>query len=365
MFERILAWMHWLRDKFVGEWRVTLREQLPYSELIDLLLKESIPSFSFYFLLTLSAIIATMGLVSNSAATIIGAMIIAPLKAPIDTLSFGLVRFDVRLIRRSLLTLSTGVALTILVAYSFSIAIGSRFAGLEILARGNPNLLDLVVALAAGAAGAFSLTRRKISGAPAGVAIAVALVPPLCVVGIGLGLGDQLSGAHIASVGESRLAVGAALLFFTNLVAIAFSGAIVFLLGSYSTLKLAAPGMAIALVCVLGVTLPLNSSLREMVIQNLASSEIRQSAFEYFPDWNGQVDGLFIESRLRGNTLFLKANITAPENLIGAEETEILQKALASKMNLPVDLNIRVLPYQSFAVHPNNPLFPGSEEERG
>lgn len=288
-------------------------------------------------------------------------MIIAPLKTPIDTLSYGLVHSDVRLIRRSLWTLSTGIVLTVMVSYFLSIAIGSRFAGPEILSRGNPTLLDLVVALAAGAAGAFSLTRPKLADAPAGVAIAVALVPPLCVVGIGLGMGERLSAAHIATVGDYSLAVGAGLLFFTNLVAIAFSAATVFLLGSYSTLRHAAMGMSVALVFVLAVTLPLKASLQELVQENYAKSEIRQTTFESFPNWTGQIENIFINSKLSNNTLSVEANIIAPENLVEMKNVETLQQALSNKMKIPVDLNVRVVPYQLFEVHSDNPLLSSSE----
>ena len=352
MIDRIANWLHWLRDSIIGEWRVTIRDQLTHEQMMELALKRSIPSLSYYFLLSLSALIATSGLIANSAATIIGAMIISPLKTPIDTLSYGLVQSDARLIRRSLWTLSTGIVLIVLVSYFLSIAIGSRFAGPEILSRGNPTLLDLVVALAAGAAGAFSLTRPNLADAPAGVAIAVALVPPLCVVGIGLGMGERLSAAHIASVGHYSLAVGAGLLFFTNLVAIAFSAATVFLIGSLSTAKQAAVGMSITLVFVLAIALPLNTSLQKLVQENYAKSEIRQTAFESFPQWKGQIENIFINSDLSNNTLSVEANIIAPENLVQIEDVQTLQQALSSKMNLPVELNIRVVPYQLFEVRP-------------
>ena len=363
MIDRIVSWLHWLRESIIGEWRVIIRDRLSHNQMMEFVLKRSIPSFSYYFLLSLSALIATSGLIANSTATIIGAMIISPLKTPIDTLSYGLVQSDIRLIRRSLWTLTTGIVLTVLMSYCLSIAIGSRFAGPEILSRGNPTLLDLVVALAAGAAGAFSLARPNIADAPAGVAIAVALVPPLCVVGIGLGIGERLSAAHLATLGQYSLAVGAGLLFFTNLVAISFSGATVFLLEAFSTPRKAAVGMSITLVLVLAVTLPLNASMNELIQENYARSEIRQLAFESFPHWKGQIENIFINSQLSNNTLFYEANIIAPENLVQIEDVEMLHQALSSKMNLPIDLSVRVLPYQSFEIHPETPLLSSLERD--
>ena len=342
----------WLRDTLIGKWRVVLGQRLHPDDLKNQLIEGSIPSFSFYFLLALSATIATLGLLADSTATIIGAMIIAPLKSPIDTLSYGLVEGDVKLIRRALWTLSTGIVTTILVAYLLSISVGWRFAGLEILSRSNPNLLDLGVALAAGAAGSFSLTRRNLWGAPAGVAIAVALVPPLCVVGIGLGIGEPMISAHAVRVGEANLATGSGLLFFTNFFAIAFSGGLVFLVQSYSTVKRAAPRLIIAMACVVAISAPLGFSLRRIVVQNRAHAEIRQIAVDTFPDWFGKVYNLSTEVTLKNNTVFANVYITAPENPIDSEDIKLLQQSVSNKLNLPIDIDVHVLPYSSFAFHP-------------
>ena len=355
MLKQIRQVQIWLRATLIGKWRVVLGERLHPDDLTEQLIQGSIPSFSFYFLLALSAVIATVGLLANSTATIIGAMIVAPLKDPIDTLSYGLVEGNAKLIRRALWTLVTGIITTVLVAYFLSLAVGSRFAGHEIVSRSNPNLLDLVVALAAGAAGAFSLTRRNISGAPAGVAIAVALVPPLCVVGIGLGVADIMSSAHTARVGDANLALGAGLLFFTNLFAIAFSGGLIFLAQSYSTFKRAAPGMAIALACVVAISAPLGFSLREMVVQNRAHAEIRQIAAEYFPHWSGKVYNLSTDISLRNHIVYANVYVTTPENLVQPEDIKILQEAVSNKLDLPVDIDVHLLPYTSIAFPPDLP----------
>jgi uncharacterized hydrophobic protein (TIGR00271 family) len=95
--------------------------------------------------------------------------------------------------------------------------IGLKTVDSEILSRTNPTLIDFGIAMAAGMAGAFANSRRSISSALPGVAIAVALVPPLSVVGIGLSLGQQ------------EITVGSSLLFCTNLICIIFFGGLVFL----------------------------------------------------------------------------------------------------------------------------------------
>lgn len=108
--------------------------------------------------------------------------------------------------------------------------------GSEILARTEPNLLDLEIAIAAGAAGAFSLTRQSIANSIAGVAIAVALVPPLCVAGIGIEMGRPVADIGL-SIENELLWVGAFLLFLTNLFAISLASCFVFLVQSYGSFQ--------------------------------------------------------------------------------------------------------------------------------
>ena len=99
-----------------------------------------------------------------------------------------------------------------------------NIVGTEVLTRISPNLLDLGIAIVAGAAGSFSLTRKSIASSIAGVAIAVALVPPLCVTGIGMGIGKDIAG-DISQVVVSNVNVsgGAFLLFLVNLAGITFT----------------------------------------------------------------------------------------------------------------------------------------------
>ena len=146
--------------------------------------------------------------------------------------------------------------------------VGLKTLSPEVLARVNPTSIDLGVALAAGAAGAFANSRRHIADALPGVAIAVALVPPLSVVGIGLALGEQ------------RVATGAMLLFVTNLTGIVFSGGIVFLLQRYGNLTRAKRGLlvSVALLSILG--LPLGFSLRRLLIKE----NVRRSVGELIRD---------------------------------------------------------------------------------
>jgi uncharacterized hydrophobic protein (TIGR00271 family) len=169
----------------------------------------------FAALLILSTIIASGGVIGDSTATVIGAMIVAPLMTPIMATALAMVTGDQRHLGRSFLLVLVGVAVAVGLSFVFGwITPGALdlTANSQVQGRISPRTVDLVVALGSGAAGAFALSRRSVADALPGVAIAISLVPPLCVVGICLSQGD------VASAG------GAMLLFVTNLVAILVAG---------------------------------------------------------------------------------------------------------------------------------------------
>jgi len=179
----------------------------------------------FFVLLLLSAVIATYGVVSDSVASVIGAMIVAPLMTPIMAVSLSIVSGDGRNIIRSLLIVAAGAAAVVGFAFLLAGVLGGSMqieGNSQIAARVSPRLIDLIIALASGAAGAFATGREDVSDALPGVAIAVSLVPPLSVVGICLAAG---------AYGD---ALGAFILFLTNFLAIVLAGLIVFAVMGYS-----------------------------------------------------------------------------------------------------------------------------------
>jgi len=175
----------------------------------------------FGMLMIFSSIIASMGVISDSTAVVVGAMLIAPLMTPLMAMALSLVMgWPNRLGRSSLVALG-GVLLAIGIGYVIGIAeftIVDTLANSQIVSRSNPTLVDLVIAVAAGAAGAYGLSRPDVSNSLPGVAIAIALVPPLTVIGISYSQGDWDSGN------------GALLLFLTNALAIFVVGGLMFLL---------------------------------------------------------------------------------------------------------------------------------------
>jgi uncharacterized hydrophobic protein (TIGR00271 family) len=169
----------------------------------------------FAVLLFLSTVIATYGVIGDSTATVIGAMIIAPLMTPIMATSAALVMGDIERAGHACLLVITGVVGVISVAWISGVihpGVISFTTNSQITARVSPSMIDLVVALASGVAGAFAMSRDDVADSLPGVAISIALVPPLAVVGISL------------SHGQWNDAWGALLLFSTNFLSILLAG---------------------------------------------------------------------------------------------------------------------------------------------
>ncbi|WGV23504.1 DUF389 domain-containing protein [Halotia branconii] len=193
---------------------------------LDICRSVSLEDVSYWIQVLFAAGIATLGLVLNSPAVIIGAMLISPLMGGILANGLALAAGDVILAMRALLNL----ALSCFVAISFAVLLVSllpfKEMTAEIAARTRPNILDLVVALFSGAVGSVAICKepKGVATSIPGVAIAVALMPPLCVVGYGIGIAisvNPMNGLKVAS--------GGGLLFFTNLVAITFTAMLIFL----------------------------------------------------------------------------------------------------------------------------------------
>ena len=332
---------------FTTDWSILLEQPTPYVELNDTFERASIPSFGFYFMLSLSTIIATLGLLLNSTATIIGAMIIAPLMNPIITLSYALVASKRKLLKRSFLTLLSGIVVTIIVAFIFTKLLGIRVVQSEIIARINPNLGDLVVGIAAGAAASFAYTRRSIANALPGVAIAVALVPPLSVVGIGLFLGDQVTPGIGISLEEESLWTGALLLFLTNLVAIVFTAALIFLLQAYGNWQRAILGLFLSLISIFLVSLPLGFSFQKLILRSQVRNFMAVIVHREFKELIRQGASLRSINIVTGEdeTLFVEIFIFAPRGSIFQHDIKVIQEFLSEKLKQPVNLKVRAVPF--------------------
>jgi len=223
-----------------------------YATLFTNLREESKLNQNFMVLLVLATMIATFGLFINSSSVIIGAMLLAPLMQPIVSLSMGVLRQDEALQINGAKTIVMGVIAVLMTAGLIALFIPIERLTTEMAGRLSPTILDLFVAIVSGAAAAYAKSNEKILGSLAGVAIAVALVPPIAVAGIGLGWGDW----HMFST--------AFLLFVTNLVGIVLAAAFTFAMLGFSPLHLAKKGILTWLMIVALVAVPLYSSFAKM-----------------------------------------------------------------------------------------------------
>ena len=177
--------------------------------------KSSVANFPFIFMNVMATIVAAYGLLADSTAVVIGAMLIAMLLGPIIGISLGLIDGNKKLLGIALLSEFAGVICVLATAFIIGWIHSDIPAGKEITSRTAPNIIDLIIALAGGAAGAYATASPRLSSGLIGVAISTALVPPLSVCAI------------LLARGEYEAAFGGFLLFFANFVAIQFSSSVV------------------------------------------------------------------------------------------------------------------------------------------
>lgn len=180
---------------------------------------------AFWIMLTLSSVIAISGVIGDSTATVIGAMIVAPLSVPILGVALGIATGRATLVGRSLLLVAMGVLLVIVVGYLFAQLLPNPtnvLSNSQVLGRTSPKLMDLTAALATGLVGVIAMIRRDVGDVLPGVAIAISLVPPLAVVGVCLG-------SHAPS-----LALGAFILFASNMIAMIITATVVLVATGYA-----------------------------------------------------------------------------------------------------------------------------------
>ncbi len=173
-------------------------------------------NFDFVTLISLSTAIAAIGLIQNSTAVVIGAMLVAPLMTPLLGAGLSISQANYPLVKSSFHAIFFGFLTAIAIGFCITFICGADILTEEVLNRGAPNILDLYIALLSGVAAAYCTARPGLSGALPGVAIAAALVPPIASSGIAL------------AIGNFAISRGAFLLFFTNIIAIIFGASFCF-----------------------------------------------------------------------------------------------------------------------------------------
>ncbi len=307
-----------------GEVRVRLREA-------------SHPSFDFFLLVFLSGTIATMGLLTDSVAIIIGAMLVAPLMSPILGMGMASITGDGHLLRDSISGVIQGAIVAIVVSFLWTwlnrnlpFILLQEVPG-EVLARTNPSPIDLTIAVAGGIAAAYALAQPHLSAALPGVAIATALMPPLCTIGVGLAL-DRMD-----------VAGGASLLFITNAVAIAFAATLVFFSLGFgpkpiTTIKRLPRSLIFAAVLTVSLIVPLTYLSVNFVqdarergrIEDIVQEEVEKTL-------NAELVELSVDNV--GDTLSMNITLRTPRPLFYQDSIN-LHDAIAARLQQPVDLVI-------------------------
>ena len=309
------------------------------------------PGFDFFVLVVLSCSIATLGLITNSPAVIIGAMLVAPLMSPIVGLGLASILGNGRLAESAVSALVRGALLAVLLSAVMTwVNRNLPFVVLqelpnEIIARTHPSPIDLVIALAGGLAAAYAMTRPNLSATLPGVAIATALMPPLCTIGVGVALERW------------DVAGGALLLFVTNAITIAFAAALVFFLQGFAPTRRAEgqiipQSLIIAALLTLALLIPL--SLYSIKFFNEANENrlINEVVKVEVANMNGAelVDPLIVQHNQTGLDMIITVRTNTP---LRYEQVIALQKSIATKLQEQVALKVNQVFAEQF-----DPLIP-------
>ncbi|MGP5491402.1 TIGR00341 family protein [Psychrobacter celer] len=329
-------------------------QKVDYPEVRVKIEANALPSRMYFIMNILSAIIASYGLVTNSAAVVIGAMLVAMMLGPITGVALAIIDHRMPLLRKSLITVLLGITLVLVVGFIVGWLHKDQPLTAEILSRTQPTSMDLMIALAGGTAGAYAMVSPHLSVAVVGVAVATALVPPLAASGI------------LFANGEMQLGFGALLLAVTNIIAIQFTNALVlWVLGfrrlvdddykssNYLTF-LQRNAVTLLLLGGLGTYLTIN--LQTNAKQQVFESSVKEAINRYFIDKGNVLTNTQFDSTEQNQVVraVIRGETTPSAYDVQQIETRITQDMAKNFPDyLPIKLQLRYLPVQ---VIESNPL---------
>jgi uncharacterized hydrophobic protein (TIGR00341 family) len=252
--------------------------------------------WKFAILLSLAAVIATAGVLTDSTATVIGAMIVAPLGVPIIGTAFGIVISNLQRVIASAVTVVLGAASVVAIGWLLAALLPEVVPlaqNSQVTGRTSPGLIDLVAAVATGFAGAYGLARKDVSDVMPGVAIAISLVPPLAVVGI------------TAHAGDIDGALGAFQLFASNMLAMIVAGSILFTVYGYAREASAEFNRRWAYVVVGFATLLIVAPLTVTTVQTVRRQNILDRAQAIAVEWAADTNTHVIRTDFEGEDLIV------------------------------------------------------------
>ncbi|MCD6654429.1 MAG: TIGR00341 family protein [Sulfurovum sp.] len=292
-----------------------------------LTIKESAKISSIFIaLMILSTLLATVGIFQDSTPTVIGAMILAPLMAPIISLSMGIVRSNKLITQSSIITLALGVMSALFFSFALTFFMPLDIMTSQMSSRINPNLLDLFVAIFSGIAGAYASSKEEVAKSLAGVAIAIALVPPLAVTGIGIGWA------------EWPMIHGSFLLFLTNLFGMIIAASLTFIILGYAPVQRAKKGLVMPAVLLIGVSIPLVFSFYSLMLQSSDYAKLNKIKELYIKEQKIELNVLTIHSSTKEKAV-IECEVSANSHL-NQEAYQTLQKELSKRLKKKVVLHV-------------------------
>ncbi|GAB2772135.1 DUF389 domain-containing protein [Salinimicrobium soli] len=290
-----------------------------FQELFKVLRENAKVKSAFLVMMILSTLIAAFGLYGDSSPVIIGAMILAPIIAPIVSFSMGMVRYDTSMLKTGFETIVIGTLVCLAVAAGVSVIIPLKIITPEIEARLSPTLLDLGIAVASGIAAAYAHAKEGIAKSLAGVAIAVALVPPLSVAGIGLGWLDW------------QVFSGAILLYLTNLAGIILFAGLTFLLLGFAPFKRAKMGLIYTSLIIVLLAIPLSLSFNRIMVEARITRALEGITIEKV---------VLRDVRIRfGEPLVVSLKLVGPET-VSPERIQEIKEEIEERIDQPVVLEV-------------------------
>ena len=279
----------------------------------------------YLVLMVLSTMLAAAGLYLNSASVIIGAMLLAPLMAPIVSLAMGILRGNIELFRKSIGKIVIGIFIALFSSALITLLFPHKPVTEEMLARLNPTLLDLAVAIISGIAAAYSKSFKEIIQSLAGVAIAVALVPPLAVAGIGIGRMDFY------------FFFQAFLLFSTNLVGIIIAATFTFRVLGFSAAVRSKTSLVIVFICLALISIPLYLSYSRIVEDRVFEQSLRKERFLVNEKYLIIIKASII---WRGNNRIILMDVLAREPLT-REDLNAFKKKIEANLNKKLVIRLK------------------------
>lgn len=291
----------------------------------------------YWLQMFLSSFIAALGLLQNSTAVVIGAMLVAPLLSPIQSVAYAIASARTRYFWKHLKVLVASTVLAIATGFLVSVISPIDIQTAEVLSRVSPNFLDLLIAVASGAIAFLALSFRSLSASIAGVAMAASLVPPLAASGITLALG------------VFKNAWGSFFLYFTNLIAILAIGILIFFLFGYrphqqEDTKNTARRILALLLIIVGISIPLIVTLSQLA-QNIRFDQDAQEAFdvaleEYVPE----ATITSFRAQATKNKGILTVTLALPESTqFYTEDQERISEELAEVLDRDMNIDFTLL----------------------